>query len=76
MALFRGRQKPPTDSVFIRPGESMATAYLWLTPQEDKGWMDTLGLLLRDGDYDAHHDIASEDSQTEVTMMLDHAKVT
>ena len=38
-----------------QPGESMATAYLWLTPEEAKELMDTLGQLLRDGDYDAHH---------------------
>ena len=27
-------------------GESMATAYLWLTPEEAKELMDTLGQLL------------------------------
>jgi hypothetical protein len=42
-----------------QPGESMATAYLWLTPEEAKELMDTLGQLLRDGDYDAHHHISS-----------------
>jgi hypothetical protein len=50
---------------------SMATANLWLTPQEAKEFMDTLGQLLRDGNYDAPYHIASADFQTEVTMMLD-----
>ena len=35
--------------------------------------MDTLGQLLRDGDYDAHHHISSADFQTELTVMLDRA---
>ena len=34
---------------------------------------DTLGQLLRDGDYDAHRHIASADFQTELTVMLDRA---
>jgi hypothetical protein len=56
-----------------QPGESMATAYLWLTPEEAKELMDTPGQLLRDGDCDAHHHISSTDFQTEVTVMLDRA---
>jgi hypothetical protein len=56
-----------------QPGESMATAYLWLTPEEAKELIDTLEQLLLDGDYDAHHHISSADFQTEVTVMLDRA---
>jgi hypothetical protein len=56
-----------------QPGESMATAYLWLTPEEAKKLMGTLGQLLRDADYGAHHHVSSADFQTELTVMLDRA---
>jgi hypothetical protein len=56
-----------------QPGEPLATAYLWLTPGEAQKLMDTLGQLIRDSDYDAHHHFSSADFQTEVTVMLDRA---
>jgi hypothetical protein len=53
------------------PGQTLPSAYLWLTRAEAVELRDALDQMLADGDSTWHAHIASADYQTEVTVTLD-----